>query len=684
MVFSHKNVIVYSKGTPTGNPTALAYPTPGTTVSPLDSGGALKYKSQIYQFSTSSGTKDPSMTSKPLRNISIIAHVDHGKTTLMDAILKQTGVFSAHQAMVERVMDSNALEREKGITITAKNASVMIGDTKVNIVDTPGHSDFGGEVERVLGSVDGAILLVDAVEGPLPQTRFVLSKAIKHGLKIVLMLNKLDRSELTGSKDRVRDVINQCFDLFVDLGASEEQCDFPVLYAVARQGWCTTDESELDELLAGTKQGSLQPLFTIIQDYFTAPRVEDAPEFKMQLSNLAWSDYVGQLAIGKVVSGTVNKKDNLFRISIDETTGATQSKRFQVTNLFVFDGLSHREVDTLTTGDIGVLAGCDEVQIGDTLASSATATPFARMVIEPPTLKMSFTINSSPLAGQDGEAIQSRRLRDRLLRECRSNIALRFEEAENADQFFLLGRGELQFAVFMETLRREGIEFMVGRPVVLFKKDEQGNILEPIEEAILDLPEEATGDVTEMFQGRKGIMLNFEPTDHGRVRLVFEIPTRCLIGTRSRFLTLTKGTGLFSSKLKDYAPYKGDLLARKNGSLIADRAGKCTDYALSSVENLGVMFVKPGTEVYEGMVIGECSRENDINVNPVRPKKLTNIRSVSSDGLILLSGTRDMSLEQMIEWIDEDEWIECTPKYVRIRKKVLPANMRSVIRKTKD
>jgi GTP-binding protein len=624
------------------------------------------------------------MTTQNLRNISIIAHVDHGKTTLMDAILKQTGVFSAHQATVERVMDSNALEREKGITITAKNASVMLGSTKVNIVDTPGHSDFGGEVERVLGSVDGTILLVDAVEGPLPQTRFVLSKAIKHNLKIVLMLNKLDRSELAASKDRAQDVINQCFDLFVELGASEEQCDFPVVYAVARQGWCTRDENEVDELLAGTKKGSLQPLFSLIQDYFVAPRVEKNPAFKMQLSNLAWSDYVGQLAIGKVVSGRVQKKDTIFRMGHDEDTGAVVSKRFQVSNLFVFDGLSQREVDSLETGDIGVLAGCDEVQIGDTLASDASVEPFARMVIEPPTLKMSFTINTSPLSGRDGEAIQSRRLRDRLLRECRSNVSLRFEEAESSDQFFLLGRGELQFAVFMETLRREGIEFMVGRPVVLYKKDEDGNVLEPIEEAVLDMPEECAGEVTEMFQGRKGIMQSFENIENGRVRLVFSIPTRCLIGTRSRYLTLTKGTGLFSTKLLEFAPYKGDLLARKNGALIADRAGKCTDYALSSIENLGVLFVKPGHEVYEGLVIGECSRENDINVNPVRPKKLTNVRSVSSDGLILLSGTRDMSLEQMIEWLDEDEWIECTPKNIRIRKKILAANGRSVIRKLKE
>ncbi len=624
------------------------------------------------------------MTPTNLRNLSIIAHVDHGKTTLMDAILKQAGVFSAHQATVDRVMDSNALEREKGITITAKNASIMLGDIKINIVDTPGHSDFGGEVERVLGSVDGAILLVDAVEGPLPQTRFVLSKAIKHGLKIILMLNKLDRSEISASKERVRDVINQCFDLFVELGASEEQCDFPVVYAVARQGWCTRNEEEIDSLLAGTTPGSLQPLFGLIRDYFIAPRIEDSPDFKMQLSNLAWSDYVGQLAIGKVVSGTISKKDTAYRLGYAEDTGAVVSKRFQVTNLFKFDGLTQQEVESLSAGDIGILAGCEDVQIGDTLAASATAEPFDRIIVEPPTLKMCFSINSSPLAGLDGEAIQSRRLRDRLLRECRSNIALRFEEAEQADQFFLLGRGELQFAVFMETLRREGIEFMVGRPVVLFKRDENGNLLEPIEEAILDLPAEATGDVTEMFQGRKGLMQSFETAENGRVRLVFAIPTRCLIGTRSRYLTLTKGTGLFSTKLKEFASYKGDMLARKNGALIADRTGKCTDYALSSVENLGQLFIKPATEVYEGMVIGECSRENDINVNPVRPKKLTNIRSVSSDGLIILAGHRDLSLEQMIEWIDEDEWIECTPKFVRIRKKILGANGRTVIRKLKD
>lgn len=622
------------------------------------------------------------MKKNNIRNLSIIAHVDHGKTTLVDGILKQAGMFAAHSEVVERVLDSNDLEREKGITILAKNVSVEYQGKKLNIIDTPGHSDFGGEVERVLGSVDGAVLLVDAFEGPLPQTRFVLSKAIEQGLKIIVLLNKLDRSELKNNNDHIQNVINQCFDLFVELGASDEQCEFPVLYAVARDYWCTKDADKVEDLLAGKEQGSLQPLFDLISEFFPEPRIEKNEVFRMQLSNLMWSDYVGQLSIGKVVSGKVSQKDFVYCLGKD-TNDQKKIKKFQVSNLYVFDGTSHKEVQSLVAGDIGVLAGCNEVEIGDTYASSSDAKAFERISVEAPTLKMTFSINSSPTSGRDGEAIQSRKLRDRLLRECRANVALKFEEADQGDQFFLLGRGELQFAVFIETLRREGLEFMVGRPLVMYKKGENNQKLEPVEEATLDMQEEFSGDVTQMFQSRKGILKGYENLGYNRIRLVFEIPTRGLIGTRSRYLTLTKGTGLFSAKLKAYEAFKGEMLVRKNGTLVADRSGKCTDYALSTLEDRGVLFIKPGTEVYEGMIIGEGARENDMNVNPVKPKKLTNIRTTSSDGIIILSGTRDMSLEEMIEWIDEDEWIECTPKNIRIRKKILASNQRSVIRKAK-
>lgn len=620
------------------------------------------------------------MKTNEIRNLSIIAHVDHGKTTLLDGVLHQAGIFAAHSSVAERVMDSGDLEREKGITILAKNVSVPYRGHKLNIIDTPGHSDFGGEVERILGSVDGALLLVDAFEGPLPQTRFVLAKAIAEGLKIILVLNKLDRSELMANWARVEEVIDQTFDLFVELGASEEQCDFPIVYAVARDAWCSVDEAEARALLRGEGSGSLEPLFELMVDCLPPPRVESHTQMRMQLYNLSWSDYVGHLAVGKVVSGQIKKKDRLYCLGYDEQKGAKTVHSFQVTHLYTFAGVQRQEVDELSCGDIGIVAGCDSIAIGDTLASQADAEPFVRLAVDAPTLKMTFSVNSGPFSGRDGEAVQSRKLRERLERECRANVALSFEEAEYGEQFYLLGRGELQFAVFIETLRREGLEFMVGRPVVMLKSDDTGAKLEPIEEATLDMQEEASGEVTKMLQSRKGILESFTPIGEGRVRLVFAIPTRGLIGTRSKYLTITKGLGLFSTKLKDYAPFKGDIQVRKNGTLVADRSGKCTDYALATLENRGVLFVKPGTEVYEGMVIGECARENDMNVNPVRPKKLTNVRSVSSDGLVMLSGTRDMSLEQMIEWIDDDEWIECTPNYVRIRKKVLPANQRSVIR----
>ncbi|MCB9229386.1 MAG: translational GTPase TypA [Deltaproteobacteria bacterium] len=623
------------------------------------------------------------MRRNDIRNLCIIAHVDHGKTTLVDGLLQQSGSFSDHETLVERVMDSNDLERERGITILAKNTSVYYQGTKLNIVDTPGHADFGGEVERILGTVDGAVLLVDAVEGPLPQTRFVLEKALAKGHKIILCINKVDRSEVRDDLSRVHDVIDKTFDLFVELGATEEQCEFPIVYACAREGWCTSAEGEISDYLSGQKKGTLQPLFELILSHISAPDVDLEAEFRMQLSSLSWSDYVGQLVIGRIVSGKIKKNQQIFCLGHNPQTGSATVNQFSVSHLYQYEGLKQTEVSELSAGDIGIIAGCSDVYIGDTLAGSSDCEPFPRIAVDAPTLRMTFTINTGPFSGKDGDAVQSRKLKDRLLRECRANVALGFEEGDTSEQFYLLGRGELQFAILIETMRREGLEFMVGRPVVMLQEDEQGRKMEPIETAVLDLPEIYSGDVTQLFQNRKGILAAYAQLSDSRVRLSFDIPTRGLIGIRSRYLTLTKGEGLFSSRLKEYQPFKGDLMIRKNGTLISDRTGKTTDYALASLEERGVLFIKPGTEVYEGMIIGECSRENDMNVNPVRPKKLTNVRSVTSDGLIILSGTRDMSLEQCIEWIDEDEWIECTPLHIRLRKKVLAANQRSVIRSRK-
>ncbi len=617
------------------------------------------------------------MNSPNLRNICIIAHVDHGKTTLVDFLLRQAGTFKQHQTVGERVMDSMDLERERGITILAKNTSVIFKDTKINIIDTPGHADFGGEVERIIGMADGALLLVDAAEGPLPQTRFVLQKAISQGLKVILVINKVDRPDA-----RIEEVVNHAFDLFVDLGASDEQAAFPIVYTCARQGWCTLDRKEVPSYLSGEKKGSLQPLFETILNYVSRPKVIPSENVQILISNLSYSDYVGRLAIGRVTSGVLKKGQRIIRKGID-FEGKPKEESFTVTQLYTFDGLSQAEVPELFSGDIGVIAGNESVEIGDTLVSADTQEALPRIVVEKPTLGMIFAVNASPLMGKEGEAIQSRKLRDRLLREVRHNVALRLEETESNDQFRVLGRGELQFGILIEQMRREGFEFMVGKPLVLYKNDEGGNVLEPIERAVLDLPESAVGDVTAMFQGRKGIMTKYEGgSSHGnkRVRLEFDIPTRGLLGMRSKYLTATRGEGLFSTYFLHYGPHKGELPHRTSGALISDRSGDTVEYGLLGLEDRGVLFVGPGVPVYEGMIIGEYNKENDLNVNPCKEKKLTNIRAAHAEVLVTLAGIKKMSLEQCIEWIDEDEWIEVTPKSIRLRKKVLAQNLRSVKR----
>ncbi len=608
-----------------------------------------------------------------LRNVSIIAHVDHGKTTLVDHLLRQAGTFASHQKLDDRVMDSGDLERERGITILAKNTSVKLGDMKINIVDTPGHADFGGEVERIMGMVDGCLLLVDAAEGPLPQTRFVLKKALAQGKRIVLVINKVDRPDA-----RIEEVVNMTYDLFFDLGANEEQIEFPIIYACARAGWCTVERADVDAMVSGEKKGTLMPLFESIIKTVEGPLVNEGVDFQMLISNLSYSDYVGRLAIGKITSGSVKRNQRVLR------RGETKDYAFNITRLYTYDGLKMAEVETITAGDIGVIAGSEEVEIGDTVTVDDKTPALPRIIVETPTLGMIFSVNTSPLSGKEGEAIQSRKFRERLLKEVRTNVALRFEETAQSDQFRVLGRGELQFAILIEQMRREGFEFMIGKPMVLYKTDEKGQKLEPMERAVLDLPETSVGDVTGMFQARKGILTKYEGGSasggSGRVRLEFDIPTRGLLGMRSRYLTATRGEGLFSTYIIGYGPFQGTLLHRNNGAMIADRTGETVEYGLMGLEDRGVLFHGPGVPVYEGMIIGEHSKDNDLNVNACREKKLTNIRSAGAEFLVTLAGLRKMSLEQCIEWIDEDEWIEVTPKSIRLRKKVLPGNLRSVKR----
>ncbi len=611
------------------------------------------------------------------RNICIIAHVDHGKTTLVDFLLRQAGTFQQHQLLKDRVMDSMDLERERGITILAKNTSIHVGDTKINIVDTPGHADFGGEVERIMGMVDGALLLVDAAEGPLPQTRFVLQKALAQGLKVILVINKVDRPDA-----RIDEVVNQTFDLFIDLGASDIQADFPIIYACAREGWCTPELNEVPSYLSGAKKGTLTPLFETMLSAVPAPKIiQDS--FRMLVSNLAYSDYVGRMAVGRIISGTVKKNQKIFYHGLN-ALGTPIVKAFTITQLYTFEGLAQVEVPQLISGDIGMISGAETVEIGDTLTELDSTPALPRINVEKPTLGMIFSVNTSPLSGKEGEAIQSRKLRDRLVREIRQNVAIKLEETGSNDQFRLLGRGELQFAILIEQMRRENFEFMVGKPTVLYQKDELGNLLEPLERAILDLPEKYTGDVTRIFQERKGLLVKFDTSQasriSNRVRLEIDIPSRGLLGIRSRYLTTTRGEGLFSTQFLGYGPHKGEISHRSGGAMVADRLGETVEYGLLGLEDRGILFLRPGFPVYEGMIIGENSKENDINVNPCRAKKLTNIRAAHAEVLVTLSGIRSLSLEECIEWIDEDEWIEVTPKSVRMRKKILPQNLRSVKR----
>ncbi len=598
-----------------------------------------------------------------IRNIAIIAHVDHGKTTLVDAMLKQSGLYRANEKIVERVMDSMDLERERGITIMAKNTAVQYGQTKINILDTPGHSDFGGEVERVLKLADGVALLVDASEGPLPQTRYVLSKALEQKLPVIVVINKIDRQDA-----RPQEVVNEVYDLFIDLDAADEQIDFPILYAISRDGIA---KHELDH-----ESDNLQPLFEQILKTVPPPTGTDDAPLQMLVANLAYNEYVGRLAIGRIFNGTLAIGDQVSVCKIDGKLEKTK-----ITQLYTFDGLKQVPVEHATVGDIIALAGIEGIHIGDTVTSATDPRPLPRIVVDEPTISMIFGVNTSPFAGKDGQHVTSRKIRERLDRELLANVAIRVEDTGSPDSFRVSGRGELQLAILIEQMRREGFEMNVARPQVVTQKID-GDLCEPIEMAVIDVPEQFIGVITEAMGRRKGTMTKMVNHGHGRVRMEFEIPSRGLIGFRNEFLTETKGTGLLNTLFLRWGKWQGELAGRGTGSLIADRQGIATGYAIFNLQERGELFVKPQTEVYEGMIVGENSRDVDLDVNIVREKKLTNMRASSADEALRLVPVRDLTLEQAIEYIAEDELVEVTPKSIRMRKKVLAANLRPKSKKS--
>lgn len=604
----------------------------------------------------------PTTKRSDLRSIAIIAHVDHGKTTLVDHMLRQSGTFRENQQVAERVMDSNDLERERGITIMAKNAAVRWRDVKINIVDTPGHSDFGGEVERVLSMVDGVLLLVDAAEGPLPQTRFVLKKALEMGLHPIVVINKIDRQDA-----RSAEVYDEILELFMNLGASYEQLDFTVIYAIGRDGIARTSLTDTSD--------NLNVLFDAILEHMPAPVVDVHDEFAMVISALDWSDYVGRIAIGRIASGTVKVGDFVALIKPD---GSKETAR--ITKMSVFEGIQRVEVAEAAAGEIIALSGFENVFIGDTVASSSRTEPLSTVNIDEPTLAMYFMVNTSPLAGREGTFVTTPKLRERLYRELRNNVSLRVEDTDSPDVFKVSARGELQLAILIETMRREGYEFAVSRPEVLFRRLDDGTVLEPIEHVLVDVPAEYSGTVIENLGRRKGELTAMNPGVDS-IRCEFNVPARGLIGFRTEFLTNTRGLGIIHHTFAEYAPYKGPISGRLRGALVAMEGGTTTAYALESIQERGTLFIGPGVEAYEGMIIGENSREEDLAVNATRTKHLTNMRSSGSDGLVRLDTPRNMSLEQCIEFLEDDELLEVTPVSVRLRKKILDTTMRQRARK---
>ena len=591
------------------------------------------------------------------RNVAIVAHVDHGKTTLVDALLHQSGIFRSNERVAERVMDSNELERERGITILAKNTAVHYADHLINIVDTPGHADFGGEVERTLSMVDGIMLLVDASEGPLPQTRFVLRKALERRLTPIVVINKIDRTDA-----RTQAVVNEVFDLFIDLDATEDQLDFPILYTNARQGTATTD---LD------KPGAdLRPLFDAVVKTIPPPRGSVSAPLQALVANLDSSDYLGRLAIGRIFNGRVAVGDP---IAVCKLGGAIE--RTTVTKLYTFEGLKRIEATAAAAGDIICLAGIEDIMIGETIADAENPTPIETIAIDEPTVSMIFGVNTSPFAGRDGQFVTSRQIKDRLDRELIGNVSIRVEPTETPEQMKVIGRGELQLSILIEMMRREGFEMQVSRPEIVLREID-GARMEPVEELVVDVAQEYQGMVIAQVGMRRGMMTKMINHGSGRIRLEFRIPARGLIGFRSVFLTETRGTGLMHHIFAGWEPWHGPIPSRPTGALVADRQGVVTSYAIAGLQERGEMFVDPAGEVYEGMIVGENSRESDLDVNITREKKQTNMRASSADEALRLIPPRRLSLEQAIEFINDDELVEVTPKFLRLRKRVLAANMR--------
>jgi GTP-binding protein len=596
-----------------------------------------------------------------LRNIAIIAHVDHGKTTLVDGLLRQSGTFAAHEVHGDRIMDSMDLERERGITILAKNTAVLYNGVKINIVDTPGHADFGGEVERVLKMVDGALLLVDASEGPLPQTRFVLRKALEAELRVMVCVNKIDRPDA-----RIQEVLDEVYSLFIDLDASDNQIEFPVIFACAREGYCSMDKD--------VKGTDFKPLFDAIIDYIPAPKgkLDHSPQFIF--TQLGYDPYVGRLAIGRLVNGTLRKRQDMMLV------GEHTSTKVRVNQVYTYQGLRRVELEgDAVTGDILAVAGIDDLNIGDTLTSLEDPRPLARVRVEEPTIGMVFSANNGPFSGQDGKLVTARQIRERLEKELLHNVALRMEETDGLDAYRVYGRGELQLAILIEQMRREGFELCVSKPEVVIR-EVNGKQHEPFELAQLDFPEQYMGMITESMALRKGRMTEMKMSGSGRVRIEFRVPSRGLIGFRGSYLNDTRGMGIMNTIFEGFDEHAGYIPFRQNGSLLADRTGQTTAYALFNLQARGALFVGAGVEVYEGMIVGENTRENDMNLNVCRSKQLTNIRTTSADEKLVLVPPLNLTLEKALEFISDDELVEVTPHHIRMRKRILAGNMRSVVR----
>ncbi len=593
-----------------------------------------------------------------LRNIAIIAHVDHGKTTLVDRLLQQSGSFRENQRVAERAMDSNDLERERGITILAKATSILWHDTRINIVDTPGHADFGAEVERILNMVDGALVLVDAAEGPLPQTKFVVSKALKMGLKPIVVINKVDRPDA-----RPTVVVNEVFDLFAALDATDEQLDFPILYGSAKEGW-------MAEKLEGPKE-SMAPLFDLVLRHVAPPTIEEGP-FRMLGTILEANPYLGRVITGRISSGTI--KPNQVIRALDRTGKLIEEGR--VTKVLAFRGLERTAVDEAEAGDIVAIAGLPQATVSNTLCAPEVTVPIPAQPIDPPTLSMTFRVNDSPLAGTEGDKVTGRMIRDRLFREAEGNVALRISESTDKDSMEVAGRGELQLGILIEQMRREGFELSVSRPKVLFQRDDEGNVTEPIEEVVIDVDEEHSGIVVQKMSERKAELMEMRPSGGHRLRLVFYAPTRGLIGYQGELLTDTRGTAIMNRLFHGYAPHKGEISGRRNGVLISTDAGEAVAYALWNLEDRGPMMIEPGWKVYRGMIVGEHTRDNDLEVNVLKGKKLTNIRTTSKDEAVRLTPPIRMTLEKALAYIEDDELVEVTPKSIRLRKKQLDPNER--------